>query len=65
MPYVHVLVSIHSLIMSSVGIAKGYGLDGRGLIPGGARFFLFSIASILALWSKQLPTVNRGLFYLR
>jgi hypothetical protein len=24
---------------SSVGIAMGYGLDGRGLIPAGTRFF--------------------------
>jgi hypothetical protein len=30
---------------SSVGIATGYGLDGRLSIPGGGKFILFPIAT--------------------
>jgi hypothetical protein len=38
-----------------VGIATGYGLDGSGLIPGTARFFLFPISSRPALGPTQPP----------
>jgi hypothetical protein len=38
---------------SSVSIATGYELDGRGSIPGRAKFFLFSTASRPALVPTQ------------
>jgi hypothetical protein len=38
-----------------VGMATGYGLDGRSLIPGRAKIFLFSTASRPALRPTQLP----------
>jgi hypothetical protein len=41
---------------SSVGIARSYGLDGRGSIPGRGMIFLFSIASIPGLRPTQPPT---------
>jgi hypothetical protein len=40
---------------SSVGIATGYGLDGRVSIPGRGKIFLFSIASRPALGPTQPP----------
>jgi hypothetical protein len=40
---------------SSVGIVTGYGLDGRGSIPGRDKIFLFSIASRPALGPTQRP----------
>jgi hypothetical protein len=39
---------------SSVGIATGYGLDGRGSIPGRDKMFLFPIAP-RALGPTQFP----------
>jgi hypothetical protein len=39
----------------SVGIATGYGLDGRGLNPGRVDIFLFSTSSRLALGPTQTP----------
>jgi hypothetical protein len=39
----------------SVGIATGYGLDGRGSIPGRDKIFLFSRESRSALWPTRLP----------
>jgi hypothetical protein len=40
---------------SSVGIATGYGLDGRGSNPGRGKIFLFSTASGQALGPTQPP----------
>jgi hypothetical protein len=40
---------------SGVGIARGYGLDGRGSILGKGTVFLISIASRPALGPTQLP----------
>jgi hypothetical protein len=40
---------------SSVGIATGYGLDGRGSNPGKAKIYLFSTASRPALGLTQTP----------
>jgi hypothetical protein len=47
----------HNIIInsSSVGIAAGYGLDGRGWIPCRDKVFLFSIASGPALRPKSSP----------
>jgi hypothetical protein len=39
----------------SVGIVTGYGLDGRGSIPGRGKIFLFSIASRPVLRPTQPP----------
>jgi hypothetical protein len=39
----------------SVGMAKGYGLDGRGSMLGQGKIFLFNIASRPALWPTQPP----------
>jgi hypothetical protein len=49
---------------SSVDIAKGYGLDGMGSIPGrGKGFFLFSTLSRPALSPPNLlSNGNRGYF---
>jgi hypothetical protein len=38
---------------SSVGTATGYGLDGRGSIPGRGKIFLLSTVSIPVLRSNQ------------
>jgi hypothetical protein len=38
---------------SSVGIAIGYGFDGRGLIPGRGKSFLLCTASTPTLWPTQ------------
>jgi hypothetical protein len=43
------------LIFYVVGIATGYGLDGRGLIAGRGKIYLFSTASRPALGPTQLP----------
>jgi hypothetical protein len=40
---------------SLVDIATGYGLDGRGLIPGKVRNFLISTKSTPALGPTQPP----------
>jgi hypothetical protein len=42
-------------IMPTVGIATGYGLDGRGSIPSRGKIFLFSTASRPALGPIQPP----------
>jgi hypothetical protein len=46
-----------------IGIARGYGLDGPGSIPGSARFFS-SLQRSDRLWSSPslLSNVYRGLF---
>jgi hypothetical protein len=49
-----VLITIRSQDIS-VGVAIGYGLEGRSLIPGKVKTFLFFIASIPALGPTQLP----------
>jgi hypothetical protein len=41
---------------SSVGVAVGYWLDGRGSIPGWAKICPFSITSSPALVPTQPPT---------
>jgi hypothetical protein len=47
---------LRDLCDSSVGIATGYELDGRGSFPGkGKRFFIFSAASRQALGPTQPP----------
>jgi hypothetical protein len=40
---------------SSACISTGYGMDGRGSIPGRDKFFIFSIASTPALGPTQPP----------
>jgi hypothetical protein len=40
-------------VIELVGVVVGYWLDGPGLIPGIARFFVFSIASRLAVGPTQ------------
>jgi hypothetical protein len=43
------------VVRIGVGIATGYELDGRGLIPGMGKIFLSSTASRSALRPTQLP----------
>jgi hypothetical protein len=49
--HLYFIITIARSRYSSVCIATGYGLDGRGSIPGGGKSFLFSAASSLALGS--------------
>jgi hypothetical protein len=44
---------------STIDIAMGYGLDGRGSIPGRGRDFLYSTASRPSLEPTQ-PPIQRG-----
>jgi hypothetical protein len=51
-------VSVHcrcGSLDSSVDIVTGYGLDGRGSIPGSGKIFLFSAGSGLTLGPTQPP----------
>jgi hypothetical protein len=48
---------------SAVGIATGYGLDGRGSSPGVVKIFHLSTLSRSAMWPTQ-PPVERVLWRL-
>jgi hypothetical protein len=41
---------------SLIGVATGYGLDGRGSVPGKNKIFLFSTTSRPSLGSSQPPS---------
>jgi hypothetical protein len=47
--------TLHSYLSCVRGVSKGYGLDGRGWIPGRGKIFLFSTASRPVLGPTQPP----------
>jgi hypothetical protein len=62
--YSQFLKAIYIIQECSVSIARGYKLDGQGLIPTRSVIFLFSIVPRMALGPSHFLTMGTGVNFL-